>query len=193
MQFSFDFLSPKLYRRLRNADRLNAHVPSEDSKSVPLWSPVPLWYHHKLTTLIYVKTFDYFIQKSNSALKNIPPHNHHRASPLCHALPSPLPPSTFHLMLIVGSLPLRHQYAGANAMTTPSPRQHRPANAPTPTPTCKSLADAQPPTPQRSPNADAPPPTLQHCRRFPRPRTTPNTPPTPTSASQATRAKQAAT
>ncbi len=30
----------------------------EDSKSVPLWSPVPLWYHHKLTPLIHMKTFD---------------------------------------------------------------------------------------------------------------------------------------
>jgi hypothetical protein len=43
---------------------------------------------------------------------------------------SPLPPSTFHLLLIVRSLPLRHQRAGANAVTTPLPGQRATADTP---------------------------------------------------------------
>ncbi len=60
----------------------------------------------------------------------------------CYALPSPLPPSTFHLMLIVGSLPLPHQRACTIAMTMPLSCQCTNANNPTTSP-CKSLAVAQ--------------------------------------------------
>ena len=46
--------------------------------------------------------------------------------------PLPPPPPTSHLMLIVGSLPLRHNHnqCGDNAIAPPvlTPQQHRPAN-----------------------------------------------------------------
>ena len=47
------------------------YIEKKDSKSAPLWSPVPLWYRHKLMPLIHVmETFDYFLQNSNSAYKS---------------------------------------------------------------------------------------------------------------------------
>ncbi len=58
--------------------------------------------------------------------------------PQLHAMIfSPLSPSTFHLLLIVTSLvPLQHQRASANAVTTPLPHQRATANAPS-TPPCQ--------------------------------------------------------
>ncbi len=98
----------------------------EDSKSVPLCSPIPLWYHHKLTPQIHMKTFDYFIQKSNSALKKYPPSQPPPClSPLSR---SPLPPPPFYLPPHVDCrvppppTPVRRRLCRDNAITSGHPQ-----------------------------------------------------------------------
>ena len=86
-------------------------------------------------------------------------HNHHLGFPLCHTPPT----STSHIMLIVASLPLRHQHIDANHLTAPSPHQRATTTTNTMTTVPCQQRPAQRPKPRRRAAANAPM-TPQHVR-----------------------------
>lgn len=86
-------------------------------------------------------------------------HNHHLGFPLCDTPPT----STSHIMLIVASLPLRHQHIDANHLTAPSPHQRATTTTNTMTTVPCQQRPAQRPKPRRRAAANAPM-TPQHVR-----------------------------